>query len=60
MYVTSPMQIGTGRVDPDDFTRGPVDLGGELTLGGLDITNESQEVSTFPAGDHMASINRRA
>ena len=26
----------------------------------LDITNESQEVSPFPAGDHKASINRRA
>ena len=25
-----------------------------------DITNESQEVSPFPAGDHKASINRRA
>ena len=26
----------------------------------LDITNESQEVSPFPAGDHKASINRCA
>ena len=26
----------------------------------FDITNESQEVSPFPAGDHKASINRRA
>ena len=26
----------------------------------LDNTNESEEVSPFPAGDHMASINRRA
>ena len=26
----------------------------------LDITNESQEVSPFPTGDHKASINRRA
>ena len=26
----------------------------------LDITNESQEVSPFPAGDHKASTNRRA
>ena len=25
-----------------------------------DITNESQEVSPFPAGDHEATINRRA
>ena len=26
----------------------------------FDITNESQEVSHFPAGDHKASTNRRA
>ena len=25
----------------------------------LNITNESQEVSPFTAGDHMAAINRR-
>ena len=25
----------------------------------LDTTNESQEVSPFPAGDHKAQINRR-
>ena len=26
----------------------------------LDTTNESQEVSPFPAGDHKAHIDRRA
>ena len=26
----------------------------------VDTTNESQEVSPFPAGDHKAPINRRA
>ena len=26
----------------------------------VDTTNESQEVSPFPAGDHKANINRRA
>ena len=26
----------------------------------LDTTNESQEVSPFPAGDHKAHINRRS
>ena len=26
----------------------------------VDATNESQEVSPFPAGDHKAHINRRA
>ena len=31
MYVTSSMQIGTGRVDLGDLIRGRVDLGDELT-----------------------------
>ena len=33
---------------------------GKVTTSQLDITNESQEASPFPAGDHKASINRRA
>ena len=36
---------------------------GKVTTSQLDITNESQEVSPFPAGDHInkhASINIRA
>ena len=36
------------------------DANGKVTTSQLDITNESQEVSLFPAGDHKASINRRA
>ena len=36
------------------------DTRGKVTTSQLDITNESQEVSPFPAGDHKASINRRA
>ena len=32
---------------------------GKVTTSQLDFTNESQEVSPFPAGDHKASINRR-
>ena len=35
------------------------DTNGKVTTSQLDITNESQEVSPFPAGDHKASINRR-
>ena len=31
-----------------------------MTHSQLDITNETQEVSPFPAGDHKAHINRRA
>ena len=36
------------------------DTNGKVTNSQLDITNESHEVSPFPAGDHKASINRRA
>ena len=36
------------------------DTNGKVTNSQLDITNESQEVSPFPAGDHKAHINRRA
>ena len=32
----------------------------KVTISQLDITNASQEVSPFPAGDHKASINRCA
>ena len=36
------------------------DTNGKVTNSQLDITNESQEVSSFPAGDPKAHINRRA
>ena len=36
------------------------DTKGKVTNSQLDTTNESQEVSPFPAGDHKAQINRRA
>ena len=36
------------------------DTNGKVTTSQLDIINESQEVSPFPAGDHKASTNRRA
>ena len=35
------------------------DTNGKVTTSQLDVTNEGQEVSPFPAGDHKASINRR-
>ena len=35
------------------------DDNGKVTHSQLDTTNESQEVSSFPAGDHKAHINRR-
>ena len=36
------------------------DINGKVTTSQLDITNESQEVSPFPAGDHKTPKNRRA
>ena len=35
------------------------DTNGKVTTSQFDITNESQEVSRCPAGDHKVSINRR-
>ena len=36
------------------------DINGKETNSQVDITNERQEVSPFPAGDLRISINRRA
>ena len=36
------------------------DTNGKVTTSQLDTINESQEVSTFPAEDHKAILNRRA
>ena len=36
------------------------DTNGKVTNSQLYTTNESQEVSPFPAGDHKAQINRRS
>ena len=36
------------------------DTNGKVTNSQLDTTNESQEVSPFPAGDQKAHINRSA
>ena len=36
------------------------DTNGKVTNSQLDTTNESQEISPFPADDHKAHINRRA
>ena len=36
------------------------DTNGKVTTSQIDITNESQEVSPFPAGNHEASTNRSA
>ena len=36
------------------------DTNGKMATSQLNITNDSQEVSPFPADDHKASINSRA
>ena len=36
------------------------DTNGKEANSQLDITNESQEVSPFPAGEHKVTINRRS
>ena len=36
------------------------DTNGKVTISQLYTTNESQEVSPFPAGDHKAQINIQA
>ena len=36
------------------------DTNGKVTNSQLYTTNESQEASPFPVGDHKAQINRRA
>ena len=36
------------------------DTNEKVTTSQLDITNKSQEVNPFPAGDHKALTNRRA
>ena len=36
------------------------DTNGKVTNSQLDTTNESQEVSPFPTGDHKSHINKRA
>ena len=35
------------------------DTNGKVTNSQLDTTNENQELSPFPTGDHKAQINRR-
>ena len=41
-------------------TKDTQDTNGKVTNSKLDTTNESQEVSPFPADDHKAHINRRS
>ena len=47
-------KIGNGYNQPPHLTQ---DTNGKVTTSQLDIINESQEVSPFPAGDLKASNN---
>ena len=56
-------KVSTGAKIRNQYNKAPhptQDTNGKVTNSQLDTTNESQEVSPFPAGDHKAHINRRA
>ena len=56
-------KVGKGAKIRDRYNQAPhltQDTNGKVTTSQLDITNESQEGSPFPAGDNKASINRCA
>ena len=56
------MKVSKGANIRDRYNQVPhltQDTDGKVTNLQLDTTNESQEVSPFPAGDHKAQINRR-
>ena len=57
------MQVSKGAKIRNRYNQVPhltQDTNGKVTNSHLYTTNESQEVSPFPAGDHKAHINRRA
>ena len=57
------VQVSKGTKIRNRFNQVPhltQDTNWKVTNSQLDTTNESQEVSPFPAGGHKAHINRRA
>ena len=57
------MKVGKGAKIRNRYNQVPhltKDAIGKVTYSQLDTTNESQEVSPFPAGDHKAHISRRS
>ena len=57
------IKVGKGAKIRNRYNQVPTltkDTNGKVTNSQLDTTNESQEVSPFPTGDHKAHINRRA
>ena len=61
LYVVT-IKVGKGAKIRNRYNQAPhltQDTNGKVTNSQLDTTNESLEVSPFPAGDHMSHINRR-
>ena len=62
-FVSTKIKVSKGAKIRNRYNRVPhltQNTNGKVTNSQLDTTNESQEVSPFPAGDHKAHINRRA
>ena len=62
-YPVSILKVSKGANIRNRYNQVPhltQDTNGKVTNSQLDTTNESKEVSPFPAGDHKAHINRRA
>ena len=60
---TLPCEVSKGAKIRNRYNQLPhltQDTNGKVINSQLDSTNESQEVSPSPAGDHKAHINRRA
>ena len=62
MYCWGKVKVSKGAKVRNRYNQVPhltQDTNGKVT-NSVRHTNESQEVSSFPAGDHKAHINRRA
>ena len=61
MEISSVFKVSKGAMIRNRYNQVPHlthDTNRKVTNSQLDTTNESQEVSPFPAGDHKAHINR--
>ena len=62
MQFYQKLKVSKGTKNTNRYNQVPhltQDTNGKVTNPQLDTTNESQEVSSFPSGDHKARINRR-
>ena len=63
MYMTNDLEVSKGAKIRNRYNQVlhlTQDTNGKVTDSQLDTTNESLEVSPFPADDHKAHINRLA